>query len=161
MSEKENTNENRLTKRLGNVLESVIVLAIVGLTAVVFELRVSIAQLEIKQANIIESLATSLHSLDEKMDYEKKYILAALESVEKSSSLQIGLINSIVERVTTGGFDNSRGTVLETAVDDIRHMQTKQVDSHGRVLEWKSGVDVKIITLEGAIADIKRKLENN
>lgn len=96
-----------LMRRLGDVIQAIAVLAIVGLAVAVIDLRVTIVQNQSK-INAQDQMYT-------------QQLIALKENLE----LQMKVLESIVQRVTAGGFDATRGRALEKAIESL----TKRVDA--------------------------------
>ncbi len=96
-----------LMRRLGDVIQAVAVLAIVGLAVAVIDLRVTIVQNQSK-----------INAQDHM--YTQQFV-----ALKENLELQMKVLESIVERVTAGGFDAARGRALEKAVESL----TKRVDA--------------------------------
>ena len=96
-----------LMRRLGDVIQAVAVLAIVGLAVAVIDLRVTIVQNQ------------------SKINAQDQMYTQQLVSLKENLELQMKVLESIVERVTAGGFDASRGRALEKAIESL----SKRVDA--------------------------------
>lgn len=96
-----------LMRRLGDVIQAIAVLAIVGLAVAVIDLRVTIVQNQSKINNQDQMYTQQLISLKENLE------------------LQMKVLESIVQRVTAGGFDAVRGRALEDALKSL----TKRIDA--------------------------------
>jgi len=96
-----------LMRRLGDVIQAIAVLAIVGLAVAVIDLRVTIVQNQSKITAQDQMYTQQLISLKENLE------------------LQMKVLESIVQRVTAGGFDAARGRALEDALESL----TKRIDS--------------------------------
>jgi len=96
-----------LMRRLGDVIQAIAVLAIVGLAVAVIDLRVTIVQNQSKISAQDQMYSQQLISLKENLE------------------LQMKVLESLVERVTAGGFDVGRGRALEEALESL----TKRVDA--------------------------------
>lgn len=96
-----------LMRRLGDVIQAIAVLAIVGLAVAVIDLRVTIVQNQSK-----------INAQDQMYTHQ-------LVSLKENLELQMKVLESIVERVTAGGFDAARGRALEEAIEAL----TKRVDA--------------------------------
>lgn len=96
-----------LMRRLGDVIQAIAVLAIVGLAVAVIDLRVTIVQNQSKISAQDQMYSQQLISLKENLE------------------LQMKVLESLVERVTAGGFDAGRGRALEEGLESL----TKRVDA--------------------------------
>lgn len=96
-----------LMRRLGDVIQAVAVLAIVGLAVAVIDLRVTIVQNQ------------------SKINAQDQMYTQQLVSLKENLELQMKVLESIVQRVTAGGFDAGRGRALEEAIESL----TKRVDA--------------------------------
>ncbi len=96
-----------LMRRLGDVIQAIAVLAIVGLAVAVIDLRVTIVQNQSK-----------INAQDQMYAHQ---FVALKENLE----LQMKVLESIVQRVTDGGFDATRGRALEEAIESL----TKRIDA--------------------------------
>jgi len=96
-----------LMRRLGDVIQAVAVLAIVGLAVAVIDLRVTIVQNQ------------------SKINTQDQMYTQQLVSLKENLELQMKVLESIVERVTAGGFDAARGRALEKAIESL----IKRVDA--------------------------------
>jgi hypothetical protein len=94
-------------RRLGDVIQAVAVLAIVGLAVAVIDLRVTIVQNQ------------------SKINAQDQMYTQQLVSLKENLELQMKVLESIVQRVTAGGFDANRGRALEEAIESL----TKRVDA--------------------------------
>lgn len=101
-----------LMRRLGDVIQAVAVLAIVGLAVAVIDLRVTIVQNQSK-INAQDQMYT-------------QQLIALKENLE----LQMKVLESIVQRVTAGGFDAARGRIVEEGLDSLK----KRVDTQDYIL---------------------------
>jgi hypothetical protein len=102
------TDSPPLMRRVGDVIQAIAVLAIVGLAVAVIDLRVTLVQNQSK--------------INSQKDMYAQQLLSLRENLE----LQMKVLESIVQRVTAGGFDASRGRILEQSVTALG----KRVDAH-------------------------------
>lgn len=96
-----------LMRRLGDVIQAIAVLAIVGLAVAVIDLRVTIVQNQ------------------SKINAQDQMYTQQLVALKENLELQMKVLESIVQRVTAGGFDATRGRALEQALDSL----TKRVNA--------------------------------
>ena len=96
-----------LMRRLGDVIQAIAVLAIVGLAVAVVDLRVTIVQNQSKITAQDQMYTQQLISLKENLE------------------LQMKVLESIVQRVTAGGFDAVRGRALEETLESL----TKRIEA--------------------------------
>ena len=96
-----------LMRRLGDVIQAIAVLAIVGLAVAVIDLRVTIVQNQ------------------SKINAQDQMYTQQLISLKENLELQMKVLESIVKRVTEGGFTAARGRALEEALESL----TKRIDA--------------------------------
>ena len=96
-----------LMRRLGDVIQAIAVLAIVGLAVAVIDLRVTIVQNQ------------------SKINAQDQMYTQQLVALKENLELQMKVLESIVQRVTAGGFDATRGRALEHALKSL----TKRVNA--------------------------------
>lgn len=96
-----------LMRRLGDVIQAIAVLAIVGLAVAVIDLRVTIVQNQ------------------SKINAQDQMYTQQMISLKENLELQMKVLESIVQRVTAGGFTAARGRALEEALESL----TKRIDA--------------------------------
>jgi len=101
-----------LMRRLGDVIQAIAVLAIVGLAVAVIDLRVTIVQNQ------------------SKINTQDQIYTQQLTALKENIELQMKVLESIVQRVTAGGFGAARGRILEEALESL----TKRVDANHSTL---------------------------
>ena len=106
------TDSPPLMRRVGDVIQAIAVLAIVGLAVAVIDLRVTIVQNQ------------------GKINSQEHMYQQQLLSLKENLELQMKVLESLVQRVTTGGFDASEGRVLEESVVALG----KRIDSHEKTI---------------------------
>jgi hypothetical protein len=118
--------EGRLVRRLGDMIQAVAVLAIVGLAVAVVDLRVTIVQNQ------------------EKIGSQDRMYTQQLIALKENLELQMKVLVTVVDRVTNNGFDREAGAVLTTRItrleDSVIDFQVKSAEQFAEMKESLSSM---------------------
>lgn len=125
-----------LVRRLGDIVQAItaalIIAGIIGLFTTLVELRD-----EVRQNRVSIDLQDAIYA-------------SQISSLTTNLTLQMGVVEEMVRRMTTGGYNAAQGKALEDALSDLRRFVNEHAHTEGHIgmLQWKSAMVVRMERLE-------------
>lgn len=125
-----------LIRRFGDVVQAIAVFLLIGLIATVVDVRDTV-----KSNESAINLQDALH-------------ITQIESLRMNLNLQMGVLDEMVKRMTSGGYNAAQGQALERAVSDLREFVGGHTHSGGHVKMLE-----RMAVVEGSLGPLWNRLE--